>query len=162
MTKVIFVLRHAQSAGKQSGQQDYERNLTAQGEAEAKNLGKKLIHAAFQVDLILASAATRVVQTVGLLNKSLQLTPSKIHFKHQLYEAFIGDWQEVIHELPKESKKVLLAGHNPPLSILSSSFAGSIADLAPCELVGFEFNTDSWKELKLPGRNILHIIPSIN
>ncbi len=162
MTKVIFVLRHAQSAGKQSGQQDFERILTAHGESEARNLGKKLMHASFQVDLILASAAAGVVQTVELFNESLQLAPSNIHFKPQLYEALMADWQGIIHELPEESEKVMIAGHNPWLSMLVSSFAGSIADLALCELIGFEFNTDSRKELKHPGRKILHIIPTIN
>ena len=162
MTKTIFVLRHAQSAGKQSGQQDYDRMLTAQGEAEARGLGKKLIYSSFQVDLILASAAARVMQTVGLFNESLQLAPSKIHFKPALYEALMEHWQGEIHDLPEESKKVVIAGHNPSLSMLVSSFAGSMTDLAPCELVGFEFNTDSWKKLKQPGRKILHIIPTIN
>jgi len=64
MTKVIAVLRHAQSAGKQSGQRDYDRVLTPEGVASINKLGKKLSEQGWKPDFVLGSSATRVQQTV--------------------------------------------------------------------------------------------------
>ena len=81
MTKVLLVLRHAQSAGKQTGQLDYDRALTAQGEEIAKALGKKILRQGFKLDLILSSGATRAKATVDLVNQSIQLSGENIHFE---------------------------------------------------------------------------------
>ena len=65
MTRKLFVLRHAQSAGKQSRQRDYDRDLTAVGEAKAKALGKKIKKENINIDLILSSDAVRTQRTVA-------------------------------------------------------------------------------------------------
>lgn len=157
MTKVIAVLRHAQSAGKQTGQQDYDRMLSPRGEAVARTLGQKLLSQNFNLDLILSSSSRRTTQTVELINESLQLPIKKTQFKSELYEAHMATWLDYIHELPNDVNRVMLVGHNPWLSMLASHLAGSICDLAACELIAFEFEVDLWKELISPGREILHV-----
>lgn len=162
MTKVIAVLRHAQSAGKQSGQRDYDRALSSSGEVQARNLGKKLSGHLFQTDLILSSSAARTRQTVGLVNEFFRFPEDKILFKNELYEALMSDWMHHIHELPADLNHVTLVGHNPWLSMLASSFAGTVMDLLPCELAVFEFMKESWSEISDPGKPILNIKPSEN
>ena len=154
MTKVLLVLRHAQSAGKQSGQLDYDRSLTAEGEEIARALGKTILRQGFKLDLIASSSATRAKGTVDLVNQSIQLSDENIHFEQTLYDGLMSDWNEHIRELPNEVNQVMLVGHNPWLSMLVSSFAGTVIDLAPCELIGFEFDVDSWKEIEGPGKEI--------
>ncbi len=162
MTKVIAVLRHAQSAGKQSGQRDYDRVLTSPGEACVRSLGKKLLHQGFKTGLILSSSSARTRQTTGILNEFLQLPEDKIRFKHELYEALMIDWLDYIHELPNDLNHVTVVGHNPWLSMLASSFARGAADLLPGELIAFEFETDDWKTISDQGRTILNLKPSEN
>jgi phosphohistidine phosphatase len=157
MTKVIAVLRHAQSAGKQSGQRDYDRLLSTSGEGQARNLGKKLSGDGFQTDLILSSSAVRARQTAGLINEFLRIPDDKIRFKHELYEALMIDWLDNIHELPPELNHVTLVGHNPWLSMLASTFTGTVMDLLPCELAAFEFRTESWNQISDQGKLILNI-----
>ncbi|HWA32856.1 MAG TPA: histidine phosphatase family protein [Cyclobacteriaceae bacterium] len=157
MTKIIFVLRHAQSAGKQGGQQDYDRVLTPTGEADARALGKKLQAGNFNPDLILASAAVRTKQTTDLVNESLRISEQKIHLKKDLYEALMTHWMDYIHLLPDNENSVLLVGHNPWLSMLASNFAGSMLELGPCELIGFEFTVTRWSEISFSGKEILRI-----
>ena len=154
MTKVLLILRHAQSAGKQSGQLDYDRSLTVEGEEIARALGKKILQQGFKLDLIVSSSATRAKRTVDFVNQSLQLPIENIRFRRALYEGLMNDWNEHVCELPSEATHALLVGHNPSLSILVSSFAGSIVDLTPCELIGFEFNVDSWRDIEGPGKKI--------
>ena len=57
MTKVLLILRHAQSAGKQSGQLDYDRSLTVEGEEIARALGKKILQQGFLFAMLQPAAA---------------------------------------------------------------------------------------------------------
>jgi phosphohistidine phosphatase len=157
MSKIIFVLRHAQSAGKQGGQQDYERILTPSGEAAALAMGKKLSEGSFIPDLILASASVRTKHTTELVNESLGISEQNIYLKKDLYEALMTDWIEHIHALPDDANSVLLVGHNPWLSMLASNFAGNMLDLKPCELIGFEFSASRWTDVSDTGKEIIRI-----
>jgi phosphohistidine phosphatase len=154
MTKVVALLRHAQSAGKQSGQRDYDRPLTPEGERMARAVGKKFIKSGFCPHLILSSGATRARQTVACLNESLQLPGQKIQFSEELYEAKMADWLDHIHHLPDAAEKILLVGHNPWLSMLAGSFVKRTVELAPGELKVYEFKTDGWMEIDDLGEEI--------
>lgn len=99
MTKVIAVLRHAQSAGKQSGQHDYDRILTPDGESSARALRKKLLTLGFGPDFILASGATRIKSTVHCMNETIQTPERKIRFEYALFDATNSEWLEQIYNL---------------------------------------------------------------
>lgn len=157
MTKVLVVLRHAQSAAKQSGQRDYHRTLTLQGQVAAKALGQKLKQQNYNFQFILSSSSTRTRQTVELINETLQLSTEKILFKPELYEAMMVHWLDHIYELPDDINQVLLVGHNSWLSMVASRFKGSIHELSPCELIGFEFESKKWREIGDQGREIMSI-----
>ena len=157
MTRLLYILRHAQSAGKQSGQRDYERNLTAEGEAKALSLGIKLKHLNNNIDLIISSGATRARHTAVSVNKTLQLPSEKIQFKTELYDALIPEWMGQIHKLPNEVHAVMLVGHNPWLSVLATNFHDAMVDLEPCELIVFKFDVASWEEIENSGEEILNI-----
>jgi phosphohistidine phosphatase len=161
MSKVIAVLRHAQSAGKQSGQRDYDRILTPAGEDCARWFGKNLSLTQFTVELIVSSGSVRTRLTVQLSNEYLRLPEDKIWFKHELYEALMIDWLEQIHNLPQHVQHVMLVGHNPCLSMLASHFAGAPTDLETCEMAAFKFNMNSWQEIRDRGKEILRIKPAI-
>jgi len=157
MSKIIFVLRHAQSAGKQSGQRDYDRLLTPQGEAEARDCGKKFFERNNFPDLILCSSAARTRQTLSLFNESQFIPEEKIMFREDLFDALMVHLLDTISELPNDINKVLIVGHNPGLSLLVSDLAVSFMDLGTSQLVGLEFKGDSWTDLKGPGKEIMNI-----
>ena len=160
MTKIITVLRHAQSAGKQSGQHDYDRPLTPAGENSVRILGKNLSHLGFRPDLILSSSSNRTRQTAEILNEFLGLGTDKITFKKELYEGMTFDWQENIRGLSNGIQHVMLIGHNPWLSVLASGFTDNLIDLGACALASFEFECNSWTEGCINGKEILNIKPS--
>ena len=148
MTKVLFLLRHAQSAGKQSGQRDYDRKLTPLGKNNSRDLGKKIKKSPFQVDFILASAATRAMETVQYSNESLGLPDEKILWKTELYEAMDAEWINAVHTLADTARVVMLVGHNPGISSLASRLSGQNIDLVPCGLAGIEIDIESWKDME--------------
>ncbi|NOT76491.1 MAG: hypothetical protein HOP08_16305 [Cyclobacteriaceae bacterium] len=157
MSKIIFVLRHAQSAGKQSGQRDYDRLLTAEGEAEAKKSGKYFSEKGYSVDLILCSSAARTRKTIELVNESLQFPADKIQYKEDLYDALLVHLLDTIHTLPDAINNVMLVGHNPGISLLAGDLCGSFMDLSTSQLIGIEFKSNSWEDLNGPGKQILNI-----
>ena len=151
------MLRHAQSAGKQSRQHDYDRDLTAVGEAKAKALGQKIKKENINIDLILSSDAVRTRRTVAFLNETLKLTEEKIQFETELYDALLIEWIDRIHKLPDEVQVVMVVGHNPAISMLATNFHNAIVDLGPGELIAFEFNVNSWAKIANSGKEILNI-----
>jgi phosphohistidine phosphatase len=157
MTKVIAVLRHAQSVGKQTGERDYDRSLTPLGMITARTLGQKLITKKINFELIVSSAALRTRQTVRCLNEVVALADDRIHFVEELYDALAAQWLDHIHKLPDDIDRVLLVGHNPWLSLLATGFAGSICELGTCEMAVFEFECDAWHSLPESGKNILNL-----
>jgi phosphohistidine phosphatase len=157
MTKVIAVLRHAQSVGKQTGERDYDRPLTPLGIVTARMLGQNIKKEKIKFDLIVSSAAVRTRQTVQYVNESLTLPGEKIHFIEELYETLTAQWLAHIHTLPGYISRVLLVGHNPCLSILATGFAASICELGPGEMVAFEFDCDTWQRLPETGKKILNL-----
>ena len=87
----------------------------------------------------------------------MELPVEKIKFKDELYEALLVHWLDYIYELPEEINNVLLLGHNPWLSMLASSFAGSIRELARYELTAFEFESKSGRKNGDMCREIMNV-----
>jgi len=157
MAKIIFLLRHAQSAGKQSGQRDYDRLLTPQGEVEARTNGKKISDGNYFPDLILCSGAARTRKTLELFYEFKQLLNEKIQFREDLYDAAMTHLLDIIQGLPDDVNKVMLIGHNPGISLLASDLSTRIVDMSTCQLVGYEFQVDSWLDIDSCGKEILNI-----
>jgi phosphohistidine phosphatase len=154
MKKQLILLRHAQSAGKQAGQQDYSRCLTPAGDVDANNLGSLLLHASFIPQLILSSSSVRTRQTTANINKALSLPSTQLYFHDNLYEATTKVWLDYIHDLDEEVTCALLVGHNPVISQLASQFGGRTIDLPPAGLIAYEFTNVAWINLQGTGTEI--------
>jgi phosphohistidine phosphatase len=149
MTLILTVVRHAQSAGKQSGQHDFDRVLTEDGMAWAQVLKNKLPAAIPPVDIIIASSAKRVRQTVQPLLEGFALAEGQCHFQNELYEATARDWLATLQPLIETQHHILLAGHNPVLSHLVSGWTCQVFDLHPGQAISLEFQSPN--DLRLAG-----------
>lgn len=147
MSKQIILLRHAQTAGKQAGQRDYDRPLTPEGEQQARNVGKYLVRNSVQPDILISSSAVRAQQTARLLNESLVLTPHQLVFRQTLYEADGDLWLEQIRHLDDRHHTVICVGHNPTISWLAGHLGGRPIDLAPAAFVMLRSSSLSWSAL---------------
>ncbi len=143
--KTLILMRHAKSDWKQPGLADHDRPLNARGLRAAPAMGRHAREAGLEVDVILASSAVRVQQTVELLrqewaadaelltNKSLYLaTPEQIVSDVQ---ALHDDW---VH--------ALVVAHNPGLSALASWLAQADIDMPTAAMAVFKFASPSWLE----------------
>lgn len=144
MKKRIILVRHAQSAGKQGSQRDYDRKLTTEGEHHVRKTGSFFISTSITPDYIVSSSAVRTRATATILNESLHIHPSRITFLDELYEATADQWIDQLRQLPADVHFTLLIGHNPAMSQLASIFANRLIDLSPGQYAGFGSDTNTW------------------
>ena len=158
MKRRIIILRHAQSAGKQANQTDYERSLTLEGERAANNLGAMMLQQSIKPDYLLSSSAVRAKMTADIAIKSLGVSPSRVQYLKELYEASTDVWVHQLQQLPDDAASPLLVGHNPVLSQLVSLLEGRLVDLAPAAFFTCEINLDSWKDFPSKGEELKEIL----
>ena len=144
MSRKIVLLRHAQTAGKQAGQRDYERILTPEGEEQCRKTRQQFIRNSFLPNFILSSAALRAQHTARLVSEGFAIPDSNQQYLDTLYEADGDTWMRYLRQLPPHVNEVLCVGHNPILSWLASHLSGHPKDLAPCGFILLETTASSW------------------
>ncbi len=121
----LILLRHAHAEAAAAGQDDIDRPLSRQGQAEAEAAGQWLKSNGYLPDRVVCSSARRaretleqVLSVIGYIEQSQE---------SRIYEATPGDLMAVADE-HKELSRVLLVGHNPGLeqlaALLSSGQSG--------------------------------------
>lgn len=147
MTRILHLLRHAQSAEKQQGQSDKDRDLTNQGMNEAATIGHFLKKNNFDVDLMVSSGAKRVQHTAQLIHGIINLQ-SEILVAEELYDASVRNLLDYITHFDDEYKKIILIGHNPYLSYFAEYLTKSeIGTMETAGLVTIHFDISNWAEV---------------
>ncbi|HUE78665.1 MAG TPA: histidine phosphatase family protein [Sphingomicrobium sp.] len=145
----LFVLRHAKASQHDPGGRDFDRPLTDPGRAAAASIGEFLKDRDFVFDLVLASPAARVRQTIACLAETYE-RPIEPDFREAIYNASTPTLLELLRSIEGEAENVLLVGHNPGLQelVLQLADAGSYA--LALEVSG-SFSTGALARLDVPG-----------
>ncbi len=120
----LLVLRHAKAASAEGGARDLDRPLTDGGRRDAAASGGALATRPERPDLVLASPALRVRQTLEafLPAAGVALEP---RFEDVLYGAGVAELAQRVRALPPEARTVLLVGHNPAVEELVGRLTGA-------------------------------------
>lgn len=147
MAHWLYLLRHAQSAERQSSQQDVERDLSTAGMKEAASIGHFLKKNNYHLDLIVSSAAKRAESTSIIIHGILNLS-NEIKINEELYQASVRNLLEITNTFDEEFKNILLVGHNPYLSYFAEYLTKSeIGSMEPAGLVSIRFEISRWSEV---------------
>ena len=121
--KRLTLLRHAKSDWDDPVARDFDRPLNRRGEKAARLMGDHAARKGMRFDLLVASPAVRVVQTLDTFFDGYgeKLEP---HWDRRIYLASSSTLIDVVRDLPDGADSVLMAGHNPGLEEL-------ILDLVP-------------------------------
>ena len=133
----LFIVRHGKATDAQpcatqcscGGQDDFSRELTTRGHAQARFLAGKLAKGERRVQTIIASRFPRALQTAHALQRTLACdltTDARLEVDHEVSEAL-----ELIQEHAEE-RSFMLVGHNPQLGELISVLCSG---LPPQELI---------------------------
>ncbi len=128
--KRLGLFRHAKSSWKDTDLRDFDRGLNTRGRKGAVVMGRHIAEHGPVWDILLASPALRVRET---LDRSLPALPQPpaIVWEDQLYLANVPTMLDLLRQIDGDPGSVLLAGHNPGLQDL---LAALVADAARDDL----------------------------
>ena len=119
-------------------------------------------------DLVVASTATRVRETLDLVLGAFDAAP-KIKRDARIYEAEPDALMAVIRETPRATKSLLLVGHNPGFADLAAFLVASgraeararlAAKFPTAALAVIDFKGNDWSKLRpASGRLDRFIVP---
>ena len=166
----LMLLRHAKSDWSQPGARDHDRPLNARGRKAAPKVGAYMARHDLVPDLILASTATRVRETLDLVLGGLDAAP-RIVSEPRIYEAEPDTLMQVIRAAPRAAERLLLVGHNPGLAELAALLVATgkaetrarlAAKFPTAALAVIDFTFDDWKKLReKSGRLERFIVPRL-
>jgi phosphohistidine phosphatase len=132
VTRRLIVVRHASAAAAARGESDHDRALDGTGRRSLSWLAEE-VDSLGPVDLILASTATRVRETVGgIVSGTRSDRAISIEWSAALYLAGAETLVAAIREVDPAHQIVVLCGHNPGLHELAVAIddGQSLDDLA--------------------------------
>lgn len=144
--KKLYIVRHAQKADEQIGQDDYDIDLSEIGINNAKIMAKEFAMKNIPIDLIVASPAKRTKITSEIFAEALNYKKS-IMFNEVLYMAFVNELLETITYIFDTVDSILLVGHNPSLTALALTLVGFKEKFQMGAVMEIDFDCDSWIDI---------------
>jgi phosphohistidine phosphatase SixA len=121
----LILLRHAHAEPPAPGQEDFDRPLSLQGQAEAEAAGRWLLEHGYMPDRVVCSTARRTRETTEQALAALGYV--EVRFEPRIYDATPGMLIQIADE-HRDIPRVMLVGHNPGLeqlaALLSSGQSG--------------------------------------
>lgn len=111
--KSLTLLRHAKSGWDDPISRDFDRPLNRRGRRAARTVGGEMKAQGLAFDLVLASPARRVIETLEEVESAYG--PFGPRFDQRLYLASTATLLEIVRAAPDEVERLLLVGHNPGL-----------------------------------------------
>lgn len=163
--KRLTLLRHAKSGWDDPVKRDFDRPLNKKGERAAALMGRFAHDQNMSFDLLIASPAVRVVETldhfIGGFGQDIETT-----WDRRVYLASSATLLDVLHSAPETADLLLLAGHNPGLEDLILDLVPENgrddvlrdeveAKLPTASLATLEFPVDRWSEIKAGTANLI-------
>jgi phosphohistidine phosphatase len=151
--KTLTLLRHAKSSGSDPTPRDFDRPINGRGRRAAARMGEWLAGDDLPIDLIIASPALRVQQTLAGVLTAAKLSIDA-RFEPRIYLASAATLLELIQGIEATAKHVLMMGHNPGLEdlvLLLSPEGGALRAEAELKyptatLARLEFEINDWAQ----------------
>lgn len=162
----LTILRHAKSDWGDAKLGDFDRPLNDRGWKAAKRMGRELEQLGIRFDLVIASPAARVRETIDGLQEKLKLNV-EIHFEPRMYGASDEALLQIVRALPEKAHAPLLVGHNPGLERLavelthddSKGLRHRVADKFPtAALARIDLPAHRWADIKPGSGTIAELI----
>jgi len=115
--KRLTLLRHAKSGDDGTVTRDFDRPLNAKGRRAARAIGRYMRDHALGFDIVIASPAVRVAETLQEV-EAIYGSGLAPHWNKTLYLATADELLDAVHGAPAAAGNILLVGHNPGLEQL--------------------------------------------
>ena len=154
--KTLLLLRHAKSGWDDPVARDFDRPLNPKGQRAAIAMGKHMKSLGLEFDLVAASPAVRVVETLAQVGSGYgsDLAPA---WDKRIYLASSATLLDLLHDFSDEAGTALMVGHNPGLEELvlrlvpGGPLRGDVEEKFPtASLAEIEFHVERWQDVE-PG-----------
>lgn len=160
--KRLTLLRHAKSDWDDPVARDFERPLNRRGEKAARLMGDYAARQDMHFDLLVASPAVRVTQTLDTFFEGYGKAMEP-RWDRRIYLASSATLQDVVRDLPDSADSVLMSGHNPGLEELILDLVPDDSPLREDVEVKFptasvavlELNVDNWADVREGGARLV-------
>ena len=146
--KTLTLLRHAKSSWDDPVARDIERPLNGRGRRGARAIGQAMRDANLHFDRVVASPATRVVETIVEVEDAFG-APLKPHFDERLYLASVDGLLAAVRQTDDRVNTLLLVGHNPGLERFALFLASAGKDRL-LDRIAQKYPTGTLAEIALP------------
>ncbi len=157
--KSLTLLRHAKSGWDDPVARDFDRPLNERGRRAARAVGEKMKAERLGFDLVLASPARRVVDTIEEVETAFG--PLNACYDDRIYLASAETLLDMVHQADASAQRLLLAGHNPGFERLALLLTrpGTLRSEAEVKyptgtLAEIRFDVAHWRDVS-PGRGEL-------
>ncbi len=152
--KTLLLMRHAKSDWKQPGLSDHDRPLNARGRQAAPRMAQKLSESGLRAEVILASSAVRVQETVELVQEHWSVD-AEVLTRPTLYLASPLQIMSEVQSLHDSWHNAMVIAHNPGLAALVSHLTGQNLDMPTAAVAVFQFDVDQWSQVSMSGSPVL-------
>ncbi len=144
--KSLTLLRHAKSGWDDPVTRDFDRPLNPRGRRAARTVGAEMRAQGLAFDLVIASPARRVVETLEEVAEGFgAVAPG---YDERLYLASVATLLDIVRHAPDDIERLLLVGHNPGLEELALRLASGFDRLRG--EVEIKYPTGTVAEIELP------------
>jgi len=140
--KSLSLFRHSKTERDSASGRDFDRALTDDGHRNAKRVGAEIRDLGLRYDLVLASPATRSVETV----EGAQLKSPK--YDERIYDASAGQLLDIVQDVDQAVDRLLLVGHNPGFERLATLLVGELMEMPTGSLVEIELPAKIWRDVQ--------------
>lgn len=144
--KTLLLMRHAKSSWKHPELPDQDRPLNKRGEKDAPHMGKYIREKELVPQLILASPAKRVTQTVDEMLKKMNFK-GKVEYVNSLYLAEPAAYLSTLQSVDDKYERVMVVGHNPGLEGLLQILSGQVESLPTAAIAHLVLPIEHWSNL---------------
>lgn len=148
MQRFLTLVRHAKSSWNETDSNDFDRPLNSRGLKTAPEMGKRLAGSGYGVDAIISSPAVRAITTTKIIAKEIGFREENILQNREIYDASLNTLIDLVTSLETNSKRVMLVGHNPGLTILCNYLSNARIDNMPtCAIAQIQFDLENWNSI---------------
>ena len=151
--KILTLLRHAKSGWDAPIARDFDRPLNARGRKAARAMGREMRRLGLGFDLVLASPAARVTETLTELAQGYGAAVDT-RFDETIYLAPVDTLLALVRATDDSDARLLLVGHNPGMEQLALLLSGSgtlrdeiAAKYPTAALAEIAFETNHWHDV---------------
>jgi len=153
----LAILRHAKSSWGDPDLDDFNRPLNERGWKAARRMGRELKHRGIRFDLVLASTAARVRETIDGVQEKYEFD-APIQFEQGIYLASAGTLLALVRELPDSIGAPLIVGHNPGLERLLVELTHDDSD-GHRQRIATKYPTGALAVIELPVKRWVDVVP---